>query len=54
MTDGLTIRQLTSDDAEQMRHLRQEALASAPLAFGSSPDRDRFARKVDAPWISTP
>lgn len=47
MTNATAIRQLGVGDAEQMAQLRQEALRSSPLAFGSSPDDDRFS-SIDA------
>ena len=38
----LTVRRLTRDDAQPMAALRREALDAAPLAFGSTPEDDRF------------
>ena len=43
MTDERTIPRLQASDADQMARLRKEAITSAPLAFGSSPDDDRFS-----------
>lgn len=43
LTAELLVRRLQPDDADQMAVLRIEALTSAPLAFGSSPQDDRFA-----------
>ena len=42
MIDELTICRLQPGNASQMAELRKEALVAAPLAFGSSPDDDRF------------
>ncbi|MBX3437012.1 MAG: GNAT family N-acetyltransferase [Planctomycetaceae bacterium] len=38
----MIIRRLTAADAGEFLKLRREALQDAPLAFGSSPDDDRF------------
>ena len=42
MTEPLSVRILGLADASDLTVLRREALENAPLAFGSSPDDDRF------------